>query len=470
MLWASILLPQLAIDAAIQGGRDPASAFVLIDGPLQRRHVVALSAGARAGGVRIGQPLAAAQALMPALHSSVLDRAASARLREAVTSIAYACSECVNAREDDAVTLEIGASLRYFGGWPTLATQLRQQLKALGVRHRIGVAPTPLASLLAATDRDGRIVDERGLRDLLRRLPLRRARLDSSSVGILDAMGVRSLGELMALPRAGLVRRLGAKLLDHLDRLSGEQADPLDVWRPADTFSAGLELDAEMHTTSAILFPLRRFLQQLAAFLACRDGGVSHFELQLLHARGEPTCIRIATATPERDAQRLFELARLKLDRVQLTTPIIGLRVIADQLPAFVPLRGDLFERSATALTSWQALGDRLRARLGDEVLSTPIEQADHRPEFAWSAAPQARLARIECGPRPSWLLPRPIPLRDHAPRVLSGPERIESGWWDDDQSGRDYYVLETSLGQRAWAFRPVGHLDGPWLLHGWFA
>ncbi|MEO7916597.1 MAG: DNA polymerase Y family protein, partial [Dokdonella sp.] len=171
MLWASILLPQLAIDAAILEGVDPGSAFALIDGPLQRRHVVAVSTAARAGGVRIGQPLAAAQAVLPSLHSAVLDRAASARLREAVTSIAYTCSECVNAREDDAVTLEIGASLRYFGGWPRLAARLREPLSALGVQHRLGVAPTPLASILAASERDGRILDERGLRELLRRLP-----------------------------------------------------------------------------------------------------------------------------------------------------------------------------------------------------------------------------------------------------------------------------------------------------------
>ena len=52
----------------------------------------------------------------------------------------------------------------------------------------------------------------------------------------------------------------------------------------------------------------------------------------------------------------------------------------------------------------------------------------------------------------------------------MSGPERIESGWWDGDQAGRDYYVLQTSLGQRAWAFRPAGGMDGPWLLHGWVA
>ncbi|MEG3158304.1 DNA polymerase Y family protein, partial [Lysobacter zhanggongensis] len=75
--------------------------------------------------------------------------------------------------------------------------------------------------------------------------------------------------------------------------------------------------------------------------------------------------------------------------------------------------------------------------------------------------------------PRPGWLLPHPAPLRDHHVRILAGPERIESGWWEADVR-RDYYLVETSLGQHAWAFRAAGdpaadgRADG-FMLHGWF-
>jgi len=70
---------------------------------------------------------------------------------------------------------------------------------------------------------------------------------------------------------------------------------------------------------------------------------------------------------------------------------------------------------------------------------------------------------------RPLWLLPQPIPLRQPLVQILSGPERIESGWWDGGDVRRDYYVVETSQGQRAWAFLPAGAAEG-WMLHGWFA
>jgi protein ImuB len=52
---------------------------------------------------------------------------------------------------------------------------------------------------------------------------------------------------------------------------------------------------------------------------------------------------------------------------------------------------------------------------------------------------------------------------------VLAGPERIETGWWDGGDVQRDYYVLETAEGQRAWAFCAPGE-TGSFMLHGWFA
>ena len=59
--------------------------------------------------------------------------------------------------------------------------------------------------------------------------------------------------------------------------------------------------------------------------------------------------------------------------------------------------------------------------------------------------------------------------LRDPRLRIVAGPERIESGWWDQADARRDYYVVQTLAGQRGWAYRTVGS-DGPLLLHGWFA
>jgi protein ImuB len=85
---------------------------------------------------------------------------------------------------------------------------------------------------------------------------------------------------------------------------------------------------------------------------------------------------------------------------------------------------------------------------------------------------------------RPLGLLDAPQPLemlRDaaghvrilrHAGReltLLSGPERIESGWWDEGAIARDYYVARAADGARWWIFRECGP-PRRWFLHGCFA
>jgi len=52
--------------------------------------------------------------------------------------------------------------------------------------------------------------------------------------------------------------------------------------------------------------------------------------------------------------------------------------------------------------------------------------------------------------------------------RLVAGPERIESGWWDGADVRRDYYVASDSRGARFWIYRDcVG--ERKWFLHGIF-
>ena len=79
--------------------------------------------------------------------------------------------------------------------------------------------------------------------------------------------------------------------------------------------------------------------------------------------------------------------------------------------------------------------------------------------------------------PRPLWMLADPQRLQDRggAPwhegsplDLASGPERIETGWWDGRDVRRDYYVATAQSGVRLWIYRERAR-DGGWWLHGVF-
>jgi protein ImuB len=109
-------------------------------------------------------------------------------------------------------------------------------------------------------------------------------------------------------------------------------------------------------------------------------------------------------------------------------------------------------------------------------------------PAAAVAADLQAPPSSSERAARPVWLqAAEPLleratrPLLDGRPlQLLSGPERIEAGWWDAGLAGRDYFIAATAEGALVWIYRerlPLsrsaneeeeGSASG-WFLHGRF-
>jgi protein ImuB len=161
---------------------------------------------------------------------------------------------------------------------------------------------------------------------------------------------------------------------------------------------------------------------------------------------------------------------------------VIALRLEATQLSAWVAPSGQLFASPASNAQDYHRLLELLVARLGADALSLPAPCADHRPEQAnqWQIAHQAiaiEHAEMPTAARPFWLLEQPLPLvvRQHRPfyssslRLLSGPERIEAGWWDGALALRDYFVAQAEEGACYWIYRERDAGSARWFLHGLF-
>ena len=473
MSWACIHFPQLALDGVLRRHPHPGQPLALVTGPAQKRVLAAVNPAAARAGLHAGQALAAAHALLSQFAMVEHDADEVARWRGFLAAWAYRYSSQVTTAFDDAIVLEIGASLRLFGPWPRFERQLREDLGALGFAHHIALAPNPRAAWVLAGMQDGLALTQPSmLATALSRIPVAQARLDAKTSQALHAMGLRRLGQLFAAPRASLAQRFGMGLLQHLDRLRGDAPDPFDLYRPPDRFDLRLELPYDIEHSQALLFPMRRAIADLGAFLAGRDGGVQRFVLHLDHEDHPDTEVVVGMLAAERNPSLLFDLARGRLEQARIPAPVRGLRLVADELPPFVPAGRELFDERPSQSMPWTTLRERLRARLGDEAVYAIAPADDHRPEQAWRRMPlpAAIKSAVEPAPRPTWLLQRAIPLRDRAQRILAGPERVESGWWDGGDVRRDYYVVETGNGQRAWAYRGVGETDTPLMLHGWFA
>jgi protein ImuB len=229
-------------------------------------------------------------------------------------------------------------------------------------------------------------------------------------------------------------------------------------------------------STALLQSALGCLLARLAAFLRSRASGIRELRVDLLHRGTPPTRLRIALARLSGEAGSLGQLLEERLARCRLPLPVVALRVRSGVLRPLVLRDAGLFERGQGADPEATArLLDLLRARLGHEAVFSVMPVPEHRPERAFRIAEPGGAGSLpvpwsgEAGTaRPLWMLAEPQPLDGWEGTLVTGPERIESGWWDGHDVRRDYYVARSRAGVRLWIFRerPPGQR---WFLHGVF-
>ena len=388
------------------------------------------------------------------------------------------------------------------------------------------------ALLLARAGRGLVVTGPERLAGALAPLPLAVLRWPQASVERLASMGVRTLGEVQRLPRTGFARRFGRAALEHLDRLAGRRADPRPPYRPLAAFRGRCEPAFELEQHDAILRHLEPLLADLERFLRSRQAAVLQLRLALRHrpdpfdGRLRTTPLVLRLAAPEFAAARFLPLLGEYLARLALPAPVIAILLRSGELQPCVAHSASLWrpgEHGGGAERESPALIERLRARLGPEAVYGLCLVDEHRPERAWrvaeprvdaramvdraggagagagararpsacaaamagtasmvnaaaiaataAAAPEAdACVHPRSHRRPLWLLQAPQPLVQgpRELRLLDGPERIESGWWDGGDVARDYYVACEADGALLWVFRERRPPHG-WFLHGVF-
>ena len=474
MLWTALYFPLFPLESFL-----PASArsesWAVTDGA----HVAICNGQAREKGIRPGTSLATACALAPALHHRQRDPAAEAAALEQVAAWAVQFTPAVSLQPPRGLLLEVEGSLRLFGGIGKILDAIKHGTADMGYTVSAACAPTASAAWLLARGGAERVfAGSRAIREAISPLPVRVLDCDVQTLDTLAAIGVRSLGDLLDLPRDGTARRFGQHVLDQLDRALGLLPEARAFFTVPPRFDAALELATAVASAEMLLFPAKRLLTQLAGYLAARCAGIQRFRLTLEHEDAPETALEIGLATPSRDVARFVILARERLAATALAAPVTRVRLEAGEILTLAGESGSLFPDRTNDAGEWARLVERLSARLGQEAVHGLAPRAEHRPERAWQAtAPGASAGQAARPPRPLWLLERPRPLdevdskphtRDGPLALIAGPERIESGWWDGDDVKRDYFIAQTPDRATLWVYRERRQ-PGGWFLHGIF-
>jgi len=433
-----------------------------------------------------------AEASAPQLWAGVhLPGFDSAEKLEQLASRAQRFTPRVSLVPPDGLLLEVKGSLQLFAGVAGLRRELRGECLGFHVQPVLAFAPTPLAALaVARAGRSFAVMDAAQLTGQLAPLPLTVLRWPEETLARLARIGARTIGAVLRLPRSGFARRFGSAHLAMLDALTGHAPDVRVAFHARECFQRRRELSCELSNHVLLRAALAPLFADLGVFLTARQCGVVELECHLIHRHAAVTRCVLPLAAVSADAQRLAALFGERLAAVQLPEPVRACELHAQVLLPHLPASHSLWQPGEHGGDMEQEAGgliERLRARLGPEAVQGLALRAEHRPEYAWAAtrAPLAAAPRRAAagnadtrGPqlRPLWILPQPrqlmvqhgLPRCRGALRLVSEPERIETGWWDGGEIARDYYIAIDIHGVRLWVFRERATPHG-WFLHGVF-
>jgi protein ImuB len=321
--------------------------------------------------------------------------------------------------------------------WPSpadLGGALVESARRRQVDVQLALAATRTTALVVARARAGLTIVPIGREaDVLAPLPLALLDLSAEHAALFDRWGLATLGDLAALPPAGLAARLGPDG-PRLRRVArGEEESVLVPTREPESFALALELDWPIDGLEPLAFVLMQVLEPVCRSLVARERRAAALTLELRLADGTRHQRTLRPAVPSAEARTWRALLLLDLEAHPPGESIIALTVRAEPAPAR-PVQFSLLDRARAAPERLAATLARLHEWAVAGRAGSPVLLDTHRPgAFALASfdPPPWRGAAVPAVPRARAALRifRPplrvdVALAAGAPAFVSGEVR----------------------------------------------
>lgn len=435
---------------------------VLITG--EGRKAVVAEASPEAWRVTLGLAVPLATARCPGLQMRERDPAAEMEAQRLLLAAAFMLSPRVESTARGCCTVDLqGADAAR-----TEAEMHRQvlELRQLGLPVRIGAGETPLLARYAA-QRAEPVLIVRQRADFLQPLPLAFAEPTPKQAAVLQGWGIKTLGELTALPKAEVGSRLGPDGIALWERANGDAPPVLRLAEPFRTFVAEWTYEPPVESVEPLLFKLKRFAERIALELRSAGFVAEALSLTLLLEDETNYYRRFRLPEPAADVDSWLRVLQIHLDTLRLKERVIGVRIAAT--PARPEQCQDgLFDTGLTDPNSfWENLA-RLSALVGDDRVGTPVLLDSHAPDAFRLERPAVTVPAPEVPPvhpprggvlrrfRPP--LPARVLCADAMPVALEGavrgdiraslgPHLLRGDWWKPGSWAVETWQVELAGG-----------------------
>lgn len=395
-----------------------AGAFALVLAECGALRIHAANRQALAGGVRRGQALADARAVLPSLATRPAE---PERDHAALVALARWAGRYGPQRHIDGIDglwIDATGVAHLYGGEERLAGDLYRRLARFGLTARVALAGTigaahALARFDTSAARPVRCVASarQALADALAPLPVAALRLEQDAVVLAYRLGLKRIGQLYGLPRESLARRfrsdaIAEALLGRLDAALGHRPEPRAGLAGPQQRAVMRSFAEPLISADGIAHAVGELAHEIAAVVEAQAVGVRRCRLRLSRVDGSAVEIGIGTAAPVKEAAHLVDLLAAKLENVDAgfgidtmhlemlaVEPLAGCQAMlrtayGRQGEAGGSLRTEAFADPAEERVALARLADRLANRLGSDRVAMLAPAPRHIPEHAGVVRP----------------------------------------------------------------------------------
>ncbi|MDA0237620.1 MAG: DNA polymerase Y family protein [Proteobacteria bacterium] len=474
MLWLCLNFPNLPIDI-FSIGEETKEPVVIVE---STNTIIASNNTSQQLGIQNGMALSAAFVLSNFIQIKHRKKNQEIKKLEEVATSLFKYSSQISIRLPNSVLVEIGASIKLFYSTQHLRNQILQTITDLGLHAHTAVSPTPLAAIwLSRYKIDATAFTISDLSQYIDPLPTSIIEPENTSGIKLHDVGIKTIGQLARIPRFAVTQRWGTHALDQLDRAFGKKPDPQPPFSLPEYFNSEISLNLPASSVEELLFGIHRIIQSMATYLQFKQRRVTQFELSIVNEQKLRHDFKFKLLVPTRNPKHLTHLAQERLNRENISSRIESIHIRSIQELPLIPSSHSLLPHEEQSELSRSHLIDQLQARVGEKSVYGITVCSDHRPEKTWrETIPGEHQHRTKLNHRPSWLLRTPkaltstsdIPHLRGPLTIIDGPERIETGWWDDQDIKRDYFIALTQDHSQVWIYKDT--VSRNWFLHGIFA
>ena len=376
-------------------------------------------------------------------------------------------SPMIEQTSEEAVIFDVEGMGRLYATPRQLAEAIVAQA---GIPVRVGIASNPEAAWHAARGFRGITVISPGEEArTLAPLPLNLLGGSPQAAETLHIWGIRTFGELAALPPMGVAARLGKEGVQ-LQRLArGEGYRRLRLLEDALHFEDEIELEDPVALLEPLSFVLSRLLNDLCARLSARSLATTEIRLRLTLENAPAHEATLRLPVPMRDSKAFLKMLQLELGSRPPCAAVLKVRLAlepvrprTEQHGLFVPLSPEPEKLELTLA--------RIRSLVGQDRAGTPEMLDTHRPDSFRMVALGSGTAAGSMHGLPQMAMRRFRPpqfaqvrLREGRPvhvanvsmgqamggEVLccAGPWRTAGEWWKPDAWARDEWDVALTRG-----------------------